>query len=70
MKAKSNDHIVMRLPNPHLDIRMDIKSPGLTNNDLEEATLTHAYPQDRSVDGYEKLLHDAIESRSITLRSC
>ena len=60
-EGETNDRIVMRLqPNPHLDIRMDIKSPGL-NNDLEEATLTHAYPQDRSVDGYEKLLHDAIE---------
>ena len=55
-----NDRIVMRLqPNPHLDIRMDIKSPGL-NNDLEEATLTHAYPQDRAIDGYEKLLYDAL----------
>ena len=50
----------MRLrPNPHLDIRMDIKSPGL-NNELELATLTHDYPQDRAIDGYEKLLNDAI----------
>ena len=55
-----NDRIVMRLqPNPHLDIRMDIKSPGLSD-ELELATLTHEYPQDRAVDGYEKLLHDAI----------
>ena len=55
-----NDRIVMRLqPNPHLDIRMDIKSPGL-NDDLELATLTHDYPQDRAIDGYEKLLYDAI----------
>ena len=55
-----NDRIVMRLqPNPHLDIRMDIKSPGLSD-DLEVATLTHAYPQHRAVDGYEKLLYDAI----------
>ena len=55
-----NDRIVMRLqPNPHLDIRMDIKSPGLSD-ELERATLTHEYPQDRAVDGYEKLLHDAI----------
>ena len=54
------DRIVMRLqPNPHLDIRMDIKSPGL-NDDLEVATLTHAYPQDRAIDGYEKLLYDVI----------
>ena len=55
-----NDRIVMRLqPNPHLDIRMDIKSPGLSD-ELELATLTHEYPQDRAVDGYEKLLYDAI----------
>ena len=59
-EGETNDRIVMRLqPNPHLDIRMDIKSPGL-NDDLEEATLTHAYPQDRAIDGYEKLLYDAI----------
>ncbi len=52
--------IVIRLqPHPHLDIRMDIKSPGLVDN-LERATLTHAYPEDRAIDGYEKLLHDAI----------
>ena len=57
------DRIVMRLqPNPHLDIRMDIKSPGL-NDDLELATLTHAYPQDRAIDGYEKLLHDALRGK-------
>ena len=55
-----NDRIVMRLqPNPHLDIRMDIKAPGLSDN-LERATLTHSYPQDRAIDGYEKLLFDAI----------
>ena len=59
-EGEVNDRIVMRLqPNPHLDIRMDIKSPGL-NNDLELATLTHSYPQDRAIDGYEKLLFDAI----------
>ena len=59
-EGEVNDRIVMRLqPNPHLDIRMDIKSPGL-NNDLELATLTHDYPQDRAIDGYEKLLFDAI----------
>ena len=59
-EGEINDRIVMRLqPNPHLDIRMDIKSPGL-NDDLELATLTYAYPHDRSVDGYEKLLYDAI----------
>ena len=59
-EGEINDRIVMRLqPNPHLDIAMDIKSPGLGDN-LEVATLTHAYPQDRAIDGYEKLLYDAI----------
>jgi len=59
-EGEINDRIVIRVqPNPHLDIRMDIKSPGL-NNDLELATLTHEYPQERAVDGYEKLLYDAI----------
>ena len=54
------DRIVIRLqPSPHLDISLDIKSPGLNDN-LELATLTHEYPQDRAIDGYEKLLHDAI----------
>ena len=59
-EGECGDRIVIRLqPNPHLDIRMDIKSPGLSD-DLELATLTHAYPQDRAIDGYEKLLYDAI----------
>ena len=59
-EGEVNDRIVIRLqPNPHLDIRMDIKSPGLAD-DLELATLTHAYPAERAVDGYEKLLYDAI----------
>ena len=59
-EGEVGDRIVMRLqPNPHLDIRMDIKSPGL-NEDLELATLSHNYPQERAVDGYEKLLKDAI----------
>ena len=54
------DRIVIRLqPSPHLDISLDIKSPGLNDN-LELATLTHEYPQDRAIDGYEKLLYDAI----------
>ena len=61
-EGEINDRIVMRLqPNPHLDIRMDIKSPGL-NDDLELATLTHDYPEDRAIDGYEKLLFDAINN--------
>ena len=59
-EGEINDRIVVRLqPNPHLDIRMDIKSPGF-NEELELATLTHKYPEDRAVDGYEKLLYDAI----------
>ena len=29
--------------NPHLDIRMDMKTPGLTNL-VEHATLTYDYP--------------------------
>ena len=54
-----NDRIVMRFqPNPHLDIRIDMKSPGL-NEGVETATLTHPYP-DGAVDGYEKLLYDAV----------
>jgi glucose-6-phosphate 1-dehydrogenase len=54
------DRIVMRLqPNPHLDISIDIKSPGLGDS-LELATLSHHYPEDRAIDGYEKLLFDAI----------
>ena len=66
-EGETNDRIVMRLqPNPHLDIRMDIKSPGLSD-DVEEATLTHAYPQDRAIDGYEKLLYDALMETSLTL---
>ena len=61
-EGEVGDRIVMRLqPNPHLDIRMEIKSPGL-NDDLELATLSHDYPQERAIDGYEKLLRDAINS--------
>ena len=59
-EGEVKDRIVMRLqPNPHLDISMDIKSPGL-NDSLELATLTHAYPEERAIDGYEKLLYDVI----------
>ena len=55
-----NDRIVMRLqPHPHLDMRIDIKAPGLTDH-VETATLTHRYPDWLAVDGYEKLLFDAI----------
>jgi len=56
-----NDRIVMRLqPHPHFDIRIDMKAPGF-KNDVETATLTHRYPDWLGVDGYEKLLYDAIE---------
>ena len=59
-EGEINDRIVIRLqPNPHLDISIDIKSPGL-GDEVELATLTHSYPQDRAIDGYEKLLYDAI----------
>ena len=54
------DRIVIRLqPNPHLDIRIDIKSPGFVDR-VETATLTQPYPEERSIDGYERLLYDAI----------
>ena len=56
-----NDRIVMRLqPHAHLDIMMDIKTPGMSEG-VESATLTHRYPDWLGVDGYEKLLYDAIE---------
>ena len=59
-EGEVKDRIVMRLqPHPHLDISMDIKSPGLGDN-LERATLTHDYPEERAIDGYEKLLYDVI----------
>ena len=59
-EGEHGDRIVIRLqPNPHLDIRMDMKSPGLSD-DLEMATLSYEYPQERAIDGYEKLLYDAI----------
>ena len=56
---QTNDRVVMRLqPNPHLDIRIEMKQPGYAD-DVEAATLTHSYG-DNAVDGYEKLLYDAI----------
>jgi len=55
-----NDRIVMRLqPDPHLDMRIDIKAPGLEDK-VESALLQFHYPTDKAVDGYEKLLYDAI----------
>ena len=57
-----NDRIVMRLqPHPHFDIRIDMKAPGF-KNDVETATLTHRYPDWLGVDGYEKLLYDALQN--------
>ena len=57
-----NDRIVMRLqPHAHFDIRIDMKAPGF-KNDVETATLTHRYPDWLGVDGYEKLLYDAINA--------
>ena len=54
--------IVIRLqPHAHLDIQIDVKSPGL-GEEVELATLTHRYPDWLGVDGYEKLLYDAINS--------
>ena len=55
-----NDRIVIRLqPHAHFDIRIDMKAPGF-NNDVETATLTHRYPDWLGVDGYERLLFEAI----------
>ena len=60
-EGEVNDRIVMRLqPHAHLDIMMDIKTPGMGES-VEPATLTHRYPDWLGVDGYEKLLYDAIE---------
>ena len=57
---ETSDRIVIRLqPCAHLDIRIDMKSPGLNDN-IEPATLTHRYPDWLGVDGYEKLFFDAI----------
>jgi len=53
------DRIVMRIqPDPHLDIRIDMKSPGL-NDKVETATLTHNYSKN-AFDGYVKLFYDAL----------
>ena len=59
-EGEVNDRIVMRLqPHAHLDIQIDVKSPGMSEA-VELATLTHRYPDWLGVDGYEKLLFDAI----------
>ena len=54
-----NDRIVMRIqPRPHLDIRLDMKAPGLEDK-VETATLTHWY-SNNAIDGYVKLFYDAL----------
>ena len=59
-QGEAPGRIVMRLqPNAHLDIQIDVKSPGL-GDEVELATLTHRYPDWLGVDGYEKLLYDAL----------
>jgi len=59
-EGETPGRIVMRLqPHAHLDIQIDVKSPGLRDS-VELATLTHRYPDWLGVDGYEKLLYDAI----------
>ena len=59
-EGETPGRIVMRLqPHAHLDIEIDVKSPGLSE-EVEKATLTHRYPDWLGVDGYEKLLYDAI----------
>jgi len=55
-----SDRIVIRLqPDPHFDIRIDIKSPGMENK-VQHATLTNNYPVDGASEGYSKLLYEAL----------
>ena len=61
-EGETPGRIVMRLqPHAHLDIQIDVKSPGLDEK-VELATLTHRYPDWLGVDGYEKLLYDALNA--------
>ncbi len=61
-EGETPGRIVMRLqPHAHLDVQIDVKSPGLSEQ-VEKATLTHRYPDWLGVDGYEKLLFDAINA--------
>ena len=61
-EGETPGRIVMRLqPHAHLDIQIDVKSPGMSE-EVELATLTHRYPDWLGVDGYEKLLYDAISA--------
>ena len=61
-EGETPGRIVMRLqPHAHLDIQIDVKSPGM-GEQVELATLTHRYPDWLGVDGYEKLLYDALNA--------
>ena len=61
-EGETPGRIVMRLqPHAHLDIQIDVKSPGMSE-EVELATLTHRYPDWLGVDGYEKLLYDALSA--------
>jgi len=61
-EGETPGRIVMRLqPHAHLDIQIDVKSPGMSEG-VELATLTHRYPDWLGVDGYEKLLYDALHA--------
>ena len=61
-EGETPGRVVMRLqPHAHLDIQIDVKSPGLDEK-VELATLTHRYPDWLGVDGYEKLLYDALNA--------
>ena len=56
----AKDRIVMRIqPDPHLDIQIEIKAPGLEQK-TQSAALTFAYP-DGALDGYVRLIHDALK---------
>ena len=61
-EGETPGRIVMRLqPHAHLDIQIDVKSPGMSE-EVELAILTHRYPDWLGVDGYEKLLYDALNA--------
>ena len=56
---ENNDRIVIRIqPRPHLDIRIDIKAPGIDEK-VQNATLSFNYP-DGALDGYVRLLYDVL----------
>ena len=56
-----NDRIVIRIqPQPHLDIRIDLKEPGLEER-VQTGTLKVDYPTG-SLDGYSRLIYDALHN--------